>query len=259
MTFMVEQPRLKLGKKDPRPHPNTLQLKDFLRADRPPLPMPPAKSYWEYKIGANDWGMFGNDQFGDCFWAYIAHQIMSWTAHTGKIIMPSLDDVLKAYGDVTGFKADDPSTDNGTVATEGYEYWRTVGVGGHKIDGWVAIDKGNDDHVALGNYLFGGLGQGVLLPQQAQNQFYYKKPWELVTGDTVEGGHMILMQGKGSAGSTIVTWGNGRQQVLKDWFVQQTDELYAAVSLDWLDATGVAPSHVNLEDLRTACAELKQG
>jgi hypothetical protein len=257
--------RYKLGKQDFQPHPNVLKLSDFLRAGAPPLPPAPRKVYWEYKIAANDWGMFGNDQYGDCFWAYIAHQIMSWTAHSGPIVMLSLDDVLKAYSECTGFDASKTDadgnnpTDQGTVATEGYEYWRTVGVGGHKIDCVVSVDPTNDDHVAKANFLFGGTGIGVQLPANAQDQFSAKEAWRLVGNSPIEGGHMILGQGKGSQGDTIVTWGYGRQQVLNDWFRKQTDELYAAVSLDWVGTNDFAPSHINLDDLRSACSQLKAG
>lgn len=253
--------RFKLGLRPAEDHPNTIKFADILRADAPPLPPTPSKVYWEYKIGAGDWGMFGNAAYGDCFWAYIAHQIMSWTAHVGKIQMPSLDDVLAAYADCTGFDISTGTNDNGTEPNAGYEYCRTVGVGGHKIDGWCEVDSTNDAHVATANWLCGGIGNCFKLPANAQDQFTAGLPWDIDPANpdpAIEGGHIILGQGKGKDGETGITWAQ-RQQMGNPWLAKYRTNVFCAISLDQIGANSLAPSHINMNALRQAISQLKMG
>lgn len=51
-----------------RPH---LKLGTYLTTA---LPAPPASSDWLSPVPATDWGMLGNDQWGDCTCAGVAHK-----------------------------------------------------------------------------------------------------------------------------------------------------------------------------------------
>ena len=62
--------------------------------------------------------------------------------------------------------------------------------------------------------------------------------------------------GYGSQGFTCVTWGR-LQQMGIPWFQKYVEEAYAAVSLDWLDSTGVAPNSLKMDALVTDLNALK--
>lgn len=243
---------LKLGRLAPKPHKNTLKFSDYLKPNAA-LPAPPSKAFWEYKM--NDWKMLKNDEVGDCVFAAMGHMLMNWTAHEGDEVIPTDDQIIEAYSAVTGYVPGDESTDNGTSMTDGYAYWQSKGVAGHKIDGWVSIDYTNLDHVKLGIYLFGGVNPGINVPQSAIDQFNAGMPWEQ-SDSPIVGGHSIPVLGYGSQGCTCITWAK-RQPMSWAFFQDYTEELYAPLSLDWLDKQGVAPNHINLEQLKADLLALK--
>lgn len=243
----------KYGKLAPKKHPMTLRFAKYLKSDGPLLP--PAKAAWEYqgKI-PQDWGMYGNDQYGDCVFAAFAHMIMCWTANTGKIVIPTVEDVLKGYSDVTGFNPTTGANDNGTSMTDAYDYWKSVGIAGHKIDGWVSVDWTNLDHVKLAIYLFGAINPGIRIPASAEEQFDNGLSWDIEEPDGGNrGGHSVPYFGFGAQGDTGVTWGR-RQPTSWSWWLKYVEEAYAPLSLDWIKSNTLAPNHIDVDTLE---ADLK--
>lgn len=242
------------GKLAPKEHPHTLKLSSILREDA--LILPPTKTYWEYKV-PDDWGMLGNDRYGDCVFAAIAHMIMNWTAHTGKMFTPSLGDVLKAYHDVTGFDPYSGVNDNGTAMTDAYDYWKNVGIAGHKIDGWAQIDWKNKKHVMLAIYLFGGVNPGIVMPQSALHQFDAGLHWHVEEDDMgIVGGHSVPYFGYGSEGGTGITWGK-RQPTSWEFWDKYVEECYVPLSLDWIKSTKEAPNHLKMDELEDMLKKIR--
>lgn len=246
---------MKLGKLAPKFNPKTLKLSKYLAAPANVLPAPPPKSYWEYRIPADAWQMFGNDTIGDCTCACIAHMLMNVTAHTGKIVVPTLQDVISVYSAVSGY---DPSTgenDNGAAITDVLAYWQATGISGHRILGWASLDAGNVQHVEQGNYIFGGVDIGFNVPQSAMDQTNAQQSWDVVSPDGgIIGGHSVPIFGYGSQGATCITWG-ALQQMGWPFFSKYCDEAYVVVTQDWLNqADGLAPSGFDLTALQ---ADLK--
>ena len=135
---------------------------------------------------------------------------------------------------------------------------RTVGVAGHQIQAWVQVDFTNLEHVRQAIYLFGHLSIGVNLPDLAMNQFGQGLPWD-VTGEDdggIDGGHDVPIFGYGSQGFTCVTWGR-LQQMGIPWFQKYVEEAYAAVSIDWLASSGLAPNRLDIDALVADLADLK--
>jgi len=230
----------RLGKHAPKFNPKTLKLSKYMTPDAP-LIEPPSKVFLEYKIPPDTIGMYGNDRYGDCVFAGIAHWLMLITAHSGKMIVPTLDDVLNMYAAVTGFDPATGANDNGSSVTDALNYWQTTGICGHKIDGWAAIDCKNLINRRLGLFLFLGVGVGVQLPYSAQDQFSAGQTWDVVSGG-IAGGHFILESGEGSDGHNFETWGKGDQKATNDWDAQSTDESYVALTHDLVeDASGRSP------------------
>lgn len=243
---------LMLGKLPPKYNKKTLNFADYVTDTK--LPAPPAVAFWEYKIKSQNWRMFKNDVIGDCTCAAIAHMLMCWTSQFGETIEPTEEDVVRAYSALSGYNPKTGENDNGACMTDVMEYWQTVGIAGHKIDGWVSVDPSNIEMVKLAIYLFGAVNPGIQMPYSAIEQFNDKKNWHVVHKDGgIAGGHSVPYFGYGREGTTGVTWGR-RQPTSWEFWNKYVDEAYSVLSLDWLDKNQEAPNHLNLKALR---ADLK--
>lgn len=251
---MSGRPGMKLGRLAPKVHAKTLKFSNYLRSDAPAPP--PAKAFYEYVLPPNGWGMLGNDDIGDCTCADAGHRIMLWTKHQGELVTPNNQQVISAYSAITGYDPATGENDNGAAMTDVFEYCRTTGIAGHKIEAWVAVDFTNLLHVRQAIYLFGHLSIGVNLPESAMDQVNAGQPWDVVDPDGgIDGGHDVPIFGYGSEGFTCVTWGQ-LQQIGLPWFQKYVEEAYSAVSLDWLNAGGLAPNSLNMEALTADLAAL---
>jgi hypothetical protein len=250
---------MKLGKAAPKFHPKTLSFAKYCvtngkRWTASPLPAPASKVYREYKIPEQAKLMFGNDQYGCCVWAMIANYIILTSVHTGKIIIPTLNDVLGAYAAVTGFNRTTGENDNGTSMTDALAYMVTTGMAGVKFLAWAQIDQTDRVMRELGTDLFGATLTGVLLPDSAQAQFSAGQSWEVVSGSKIEGGHAILRPGYGALGDDYVSWAKWDQKASLAWS-GNVDEEYVVISPTWLDSVRKStPSGI---DLATLEADLK--
>jgi hypothetical protein len=237
---------MKLGKLAPKLNPRTLMFSRYADSS---VPIPPKKVWREFKV--HKWGMLGNDVAGDCTCAAIAHMLMLVSAHTGKMVTPTLDDVFGAYSAISGYDRKTGANDNGAAITDVLDYWRTTGIAGHKILGWAKIAHSDIQAVKQAIWLFGGVNLGVQLPQSAEKQFAAGKPWEMIyeNGDIL-GGHSIPNFGYGSDGTNCITWGK-RQEMSWEWFAKYADEAYCVITSDWIDkATKKTPSGFDLATLQ---------
>jgi hypothetical protein len=234
----------KLGLRSKRIDDRTLELAKYL------MPLPPAPDPVDWgKAITVPWGMDGNDQYGDCFFAMGAHALMTWTGNTGSIFVPTTDQVLAAYSAATGFNPADPSTDNGTVMLDGLKFLRSTGIGGKTIGAFMAVNPKDHAEVMSALYLFGTLLVGVQFPSDWMNA----PVWD-VSSAAIEGGHAIpAVKGSLSAGLLeIVTWGETRTLTFAG-FDQNCDELYVTLPPEWIDGTGHAPNGL---DIATLTADL---
>jgi hypothetical protein len=112
----VDHSGYKLGKKPALHDPRTLQMANYLELP----PVPPARD-WTEKAAA--------------------HFIQAWSANAGpkEIVLPD-QAILKTYEAVSGYKPSEPSTDRGAVELDVLRYWRKTGIGGYKIDAFVALE-----------------------------------------------------------------------------------------------------------------------
>jgi hypothetical protein len=248
-----------LGKRPPKHDPRTLRLARFLTADLAP---PPPEVNWTGKVSRL--GMMLNDSIGDCGLAAPGHFIQTATAENGVEFIPSDDQILKAYEDISGFNPADPSTDHGVYLLDVMKYWRTTGIAGHKIEAFAALDLKNRDHFMQAIYLGGGLVIGWDLPESAQVQ----EEWTLAMGGMTGspragswGGHATTGSGYRAPGMTAdgiltITWG---QPLWAGWdFVDAyADEAYMVVLKDWVGVNGT-PAGQAMQALLAAMKEITQ-
>jgi hypothetical protein len=227
-----------------------LELSKYTSALAPP----PSKVYWEYKVPESEWGMMANDTVGDCEIARIAHMVMCFTAHTGNIVVPTVDEVLAVYSAITGYDPKTGANDNGAATPDVLNYWVENGIAGHKITGWAQIEA-TKLAIEQAVYLFGGAATDIAVYQSMMEQSNAGQPWDNISGN-LEGYHAVPVFGYGSAGNTCLTWG-ALQQSGWDTFMQILQGAYAVITPDWIDqATQKTPSGFDLDALKADLAAL---
>ncbi len=243
-----------LGKAPPRVDPRTLQLAAYLDARAIPAP-PPARD-WTHAASPR-WGLMANDRLGDCTCAAAGHLIQTWTANNGAEVTPSDADIVKAYEAVGHYNPAYPDTDQGAVELDVLNYWRSSGIAGHKIGAFVAVSPGNKTHVEAAINLFGGVYIGAALPLSAQHQTV----WDVAEGPDAKagswGGHAMACVGYNRTGVVLITWGAIKVATWA-WWEAYTDEAYALLDAEWVDASRPAPNGFNLDALRVDLAALKR-
>jgi hypothetical protein len=183
---------------------------------------------------------------------------MLWGRESGQAL--AFDDaaVLSDYSAITGFNPNDPNTDQGTDMQAAASYRRKTGIVDahgkrHAIAAYLALTPGNvlEHYVAL--YLFGAIGIGIQFPASAMKQFDAGRPWSVVHGSPIEGGHYIPLVAKRSH-LEAVTWGKIQPMTL-GFFQQYNDESIAYVSLEAL-TNNKSPEGFNAAQLQADLAQL---
>lgn len=235
---------MKLGKKPARPGAYSFKLTNYAAT----LPAAPAV-FGHTDLISRGFGMLGNDQYGDCVFAGAAHETMLWTAEAGSEVPFTNKAVLSDYSAVTGFSPNDPNSDQGTDMEEAAKYRRKTGVVDansrrHTIDAYLELPgvsaRGANDPaklipaIASAAYEFGAVGIGIEFPSSAMVQFSAGKPWTVVKGSPIEGGHYVPLVGRKANGNfVVITWG-ALQEVTPDFLATFVDEAIVYVSVEQL-------------------------
>jgi hypothetical protein len=235
--------QLKLGKLPAsQGRPVKLKFRDFL--DRTALPALPKGNFGHDSLVTN-WGMLGNDKYGDCVWAGASHEEMLWLREAGvsETQVERLfteQTALRAYSEVTGFDPNNPDTDQGTDMEQAAAYRRKTGLPDsrgmrHKIGAYVALDPGNITELWYAAWLFDGVGIGVEFPSQWMDAFNKgpKGLWDHVSHPKIDGGHYIT--GVGRHGNlNIVTWDDDHPRLTPRGYIQFNDQTLAYASQEKL-------------------------
>lgn len=227
---------LKLGKLPARPGAVKLKLVNYL--DTSVLPKPPREFGHERLV--TDWGMLGNDAWGDCVWAGWGHNFMLWNREAGRSVNITTQSTLRNYEIVTGFNPNDPSTDQGTDMEVAAKYVRQTGLldadgKRHKIGAYVALEPGNVTQLWYALYLFDGVGIGVEFPAQWMDAFRNGRTWGRVRRPKIEGGHFISAVARRARKPIAITWARP-QPLTIGGYTQFNDETQAYLTEEKLTA-----------------------
>lgn len=218
----------KLGKlAAERPH----SLSDLAVYVKGKMPTPPASVDYYRKIG-RDWGMLGNDQYGDCTIAGAGHAIMAWNAEVAEPDpVPNAHQVLAQYMAITG------GQDTGCVEANVLTFWNRQGLFGDrdKIAAFVPVDIRNLVTIHQAIAFYGCAYIGVALPESAEQQFEQGQPWTVVNGSPVVGGHCVLLVGYDQNAVYAVTWG-AVVPVSYPWLATYMDECWAMIPEQFVQA-----------------------
>ena len=218
--------QFRFGKHAPKNDYRTLRLSNYLTKK---MPAPPASHdalaqvYAKLKI--NDptvlFPMDGNDQYGDCTIAALAHATTLYNGLVGKKKIMAQADVTKLYFKLTG------GADSGMNELDVLNYWQSHLADGEKILAFVKIDTKNHTHVQQAIQLFGGVYLGFQVQENAIKDFDARKPW--TPGKLTNDGHAVYATGYDKNGVTVLTWGN-TQQATWSWWDECVDEAYAILA-----------------------------
>jgi hypothetical protein len=254
-------PGLRLGKKPATHDPQDLLFTKYVDAAQ--MPPAPAEFGHEKLFPPKGWGMLGNDEWGDCAWAGPAHETMLLSTEGGHPATFTTTGVLSDYAAGTGFdpKAGPPGsnpTDQGSNVREVLSYRRKTGIVDaaqkrHKIGAFVKLEPKNLAQIYQAMYLFQAVGIGIEFPGSAMEQFREGKPWSVVPGAQIEGGHYVCCVAK-HQNIDIVTWG-ALQQMTVEFFEKYCDEAWAYLSTEDLQKEK-DPEGFNLSQLKKDLANL---
>lgn len=203
--------------------------------------------------------LFGNDRYGDCVFASQCHAIVTMERSASQRELPlSEEDALSAYGLVTGFRREDPSTDNGAYELDGLNNWRQRGLGRekdattHVLKAFAAVDWTDRSEACMAHYVFGGLKICAGLPLSAADQVRNGQAWDVVEGPRSRwgswGGHSMYSFAYDEEGLIVWTWGE-EQKMTWEWVDAYVDESYALVSEDYFRRAGKTPQGFDADKL----------
>ena len=223
---------LKLGKLPARPDSIKFKMGDYWIT----LPKPPPA--FGHQTMIDDWGMLGNDQYGDCVLAGGAHETMLWNKEAGKVVPFSEQSVLSDYSAITGFNPNDPNSDQGTDMQAAASYRRKVGLLAadntrHQVAAYMALRKRNVADLTVAIYLFSAVGIGIEVPSSAMDQFNAGQPWTVVKNSPIEGGHYVPAVAYDRTYIYVVTWGK-IQPMAWSFLKTYNDESVAYLSTEML-------------------------
>lgn len=195
-------------------------------------PVAPAPRYpIDVSQGITDWGMLGNDTYGDCGPCGYAHERMLAGAK------PTAAEVVKLY------LTYDHGQDEGVVIAD-FLLWLF-----HQnlIQGFAPVELSTVDAVMA---QFGrGVLLGVNLTDDANDRFNQNLPWTVRNGEQPDPneGHVILKVGAQSifGDGTAVTWG-ANQIIENSWETACIEEAWVIVTKDDI---GTAAYNALLADL----------
>jgi hypothetical protein len=202
---------MKYGKKPAAPQPSDLRFGNYV--DRPSLPALPDTFGHGDLFPTREWGVLGNDDWGDCGPAGEDHAEKVLTTLGGNPAPFTTETAEALYSAVTGFdpQAGPPGenpTDQGTDIHALARYRRKTGAVDangryHRIGAYVWLEPGNWEELLYGTYLFQVAGIGWELQEAQERQFQNNETWDYEEGSPVVGGHWTISPEK----ERLVSWG----------------------------------------------------
>lgn len=239
-------PAKRLGKSPRKTDYRTLQLSRYVNTMK--LPAPPATIDHASRLPTNI-GMMGNDKYGDCTIAALAHMVQSWSVYADFPIKTISDkDILASYFTLS-------PNDQGCNMLDVLNYWRKTGVGGDKVEAFVETAVANVTQAKLAIQYFGSLYIGMSLPNtNTFGPWNVKKPtWPANRNN----GHAVCLIGYNDSTEMFrtITWGQ-IVDMSYGWFKKYCDESYACLNDVSLNASGLTPEGFDLKALTADLAHL---
>lgn len=251
--------KYKTGRKKPVYTPLQLKRGKLMKSALLSLGLPPPSSHdWVTAVekqvgGANGWGMYLNDQVGDCVFADTAHAMMLRTANTGTMLKPTDADAQNLY-EVFGYNPNDVRpdgsnpTDQGANEQDVCEYLVKTGWLGHKALATAPIvtDVVGEEQLNRIRWtiqLFGHCRLGINVPAAMERQFDANQPFHIQGNMESDEGHDIVAVGYTPTTFRVVTWARNCNAD-PEWIKAVTKEAHLEFWSDWISAKShLSPSN----------------
>lgn len=171
-----------------------------------------------------DWGMLGNDQYGDCGVAGLEHGYEAAAADTAEHeSFPSDQQCVDYYMAYTG------GQDDGVVLADFLAYVRQNGYYGHTVQAYAPVTVNDVPTLQFAIDAYDFVYSGITVSQAMMDAFDAGKPWTLdVVQDEPIGGHCVPLVGYSSDFLTAITWGKPQQIAYSAWH-RIAEEAYAVI------------------------------
>lgn len=215
---------------------HAFRLRAFLDVTKATIP----KTH-DRKLG-HDWGMLGNDRYGDCADVARAHGLMLMAHVEKKKFAVTADDVVKDY---LGYAPNDDGTDPDAMMA----MWRKTPVWGtDPITAYMAVSASQGVlDIPRADYLFATCYMAFALPRAVQDAWgsWPVPPYKWQTDPAWTpyswGGHMTMSHGYTTKGVKQVTWGKDEwfipNEFIRAFFVGG----YAVIHPMWFNLKGKTP------------------
>jgi hypothetical protein len=188
---------------------DAVKLKFSAYTDPGNLPkLPDSFGHEEYDTPI-DWGMLGNDKYGDCVIAGGAHEHVLWNRIAGRTVSFTTEGVLADYTAITGLP---PNPITGADMKSAAAYRLKTGLQDasgtrHKISAYLELRPGDLREALMAMYLFGAVGVGLRFYHAWFDQFRNHQAWQITSGmvGSLMGHYVPLVALRGNL--VAVTWG----------------------------------------------------
>lgn len=222
-------------------------LRDLTCYAAGPLPKPPASVPVP---SVADWGILGNQAYGDCGVAGFEHGIEAAAADSREDeAFPDEQQCVSYYLAYTG------GQDSGVVLSQFLAYVRQHGYYGHTVAAYAPVAVHDIPSLQFCVAAYDFAYAGISVTQAMLDAFDAGEPWtaETFTGPVL-GGHCVPVVGYDSAWLYIVTWGRVQRIAYPAWH-QMADEAWAVLSGELVSA-GKDGLGLNLAALEADLPEL---
>lgn len=216
-----------------------------------------------------EWGMLGNEKYGDCYWASAAHEVMAEAHLAGRSPFFNEVGVLRTYAEYlglsswnpgSGYPSIPPSLDQGTEPREGAKFRKHQGVRdaegrAHRIGVYVFEETPDYERLLSAIWTFGAITLCFNLPQSAEEQFE-SGLWSVERNSPILGGHAVAGIARAS-GNYLVGVSGGKEILITEAFTSnylQCAMIYISGSL--LDDSGRTPAGLDKPALLKALKEI---
>lgn len=234
-----------LGKLPRRIDERTLNLLEYIE---PSFKNPPVSRRWDE--GQDDWGVMGNDRYGNCVIPTAAHMDMVWR-------MNELDDSSRPSDQEVIDLSRTMGALNGYVILDRLNWWRKKGMFGRKIWAYAEMDNRSQNLMQIAVNTFGAADIGIMLPRAWQSEHI----WDIGDGVAYRpnswGPHSVPIVGYDERFAYCVTWGR-IQAITWNAVTIYCDEAYAVISPYWIAGDTLTPSGFDLQKLHADLTKVIQ-
>lgn len=187
-----------------------------------PLPAPPASVAVP---AVADWGMLGNDRYGDCGVAGLEHGFMADAADTSVTeTQASGQQAVTYYLKYTG------GQDDGVVLADYLAYVRRTGYYGRKVTAYAPVAVHDVPTLQTAITLYDFAYTGITVTGAMEGAFAAGKPWTTATlrGEEL-GGHCVPVVGYDDEHLLAVTWGQVQAITYPAWH-RMSGEAWAVIT-----------------------------